>query len=927
MAEGNKREFVLTKFRYAWILDRSKGDTWLYCGPDKPPLEPHQVCVILAGNRFKEVSIEEEQTAIMDYVIANEDQYVILHNPQAQPREQEKGKNDTTPELHRGKIVVKRGPVSFALWPGQAAEVVNGHRMTEDQYLRIRITGDISPDDSIALCELVREEWQPSAAPGAKGSFPLTIGTEYIVRGQKTSFFIPPTGVTVLKATDPVTKDPRDEYVMNGVQLDADEYAALRNRVGRISYVRGSTTVIPCVDQVFQATSGRNSKFKAVSIDENSGVLLRTLAALTPSEIQDRMGDAKVVFTPVSGAVEPAPEPDEGSGPKHVSPIAVTAALPSTSAPSALPATQRLLPSEASEDEEPVEDSEASCEDAPGASLFAIKPEPPTASTEAVAPPPAPPVPPSEGEEDDQEVALPPGTELVVWRQKRLVFPVDGIEIVRKFDAVHILPGTARYVKNLLTGKTRVVEGEVLYLADPRCEEFVTRVIPEDTLLLWFPGSEVHEYDEQLVPCITIPQGTAALIQRNGSEGQRTTRRIIRGYATYFLEWDESLATMKISGSRPGQPKDYREGRTICYLWVEGNRINDAMTGRSREDCEVFVTYTLQVDFDPAHRNDWFNVDDYVYLVCEEVRSRLRGGLLTTPIDSLATDYVGVIRNIVLGTKPEEGHRPGIQFTRCGARLVDVYVNEFTIQDAQLREKLRQLQTQGVTESVDTRKAELSLEGQRRRAGLEKDKLDLELKLAEAKAEQGVAISRATEKQKQEQAAAAEATLLAKAKGEEKRVLEVLQAQGTTSEERRKQEDLLRKHEKVVAQLVADIAVLRQQAEECSVKIEERRLAIKRTDDSEREMTKAQAAATVNASIVPTVAAHLAEIRDSLVADKLVAAFATASSFRGSQIVDLAAQTFSALPGVGRVLEGFRRRSPGDPGRDSDFESDRRRGR
>jgi hypothetical protein len=363
------------------------------------------------------------------FVQALESQYIILHNPETPgTRPMTRGKNEAT-TLQTGKSIVKRGPCEFPLWPGQQAEVVDGHRLTSNQFLRIRVEGEVATDDIKPLQDLIKEDWvapkvaevdsdldetelitasEPPPAPPspqAEVKLPeLTIGSEWIVRGSKTKFFIPPTGVKVLPSTDPVTKS-RDPYVMNGVQLEADEFVTLKNRSGRISYVLGSTTVIPCEDQVFVTDrSGSNPKFKATSIDENSGVLLRTLVAMTPSEIQRRMGsDVWIEFKPIAGSKE--------------------------------------------EEEEDPEDAD------------------PT-----------------------RESSLPPGTQLVVWRTKRLVFPADGIEITRKFEATHILAGTARYVKNFLTGRTRIVQGERLYLADPRCEEFVNRNIPEDVLSLWFPG-------------------------------------------------------------------------------------------------------------------------------------------------------------------------------------------------------------------------------------------------------------------------------------------------------------------------------------------------------------------------------------------------------------------------------------------------------
>ena len=332
MAEG-KKELVLVNNEYAWVKDLSGGMIYVYLGPHKEPLSVDSEIVIQNENR-EFVSIGGGLLKGQTFVQALESQYVILHNPEvAGQRAMTKGKNDAN-QLQTGKSIIKRGPCEFPLWPGQQAKVVDGHRLTSNQFLRIRVEGEIAPADIKPLQDLIMEDWlchkpveaeddrdtllimtadpKPDPSLPAEGELPeLTIGSEWIVRGSKTKFFIPPTGVKVLPSTDPVTRSS-DPYVMNGVQLEADEFVTLKNRSGRISYVLGPTTVIPCEDQVFVTDTRGNPRSKATSIDERSGVLLRTLVAMTPSEIQRRMGsDIRVQFTPQAGASEDLDESED----------------------------------------------------------------------------------------------------------------------------------------------------------------------------------------------------------------------------------------------------------------------------------------------------------------------------------------------------------------------------------------------------------------------------------------------------------------------------------------------------------------------------------------------------------------------------------------------------------------------------------------
>jgi hypothetical protein len=858
MAEG-KKELVLVNNEYAWVKDLSGGQIYVYLGPHKEPLSVDSEIVIQGPNR-EFIPIGGNLLKGVTFTVALESQYVILHNPEVPgQRAMTKGKNDAL-QLQTGKCIIKRGPCEFPLWPGQQAEVVDGHRLTSDQFLRIRVEGEIAEGDTKALQELLKEDWliPKSSAPEdpeeatllimareehksepVEVKLPeLTIGSEWIVRGSKTKFFIPPTGVKVLRATDPVTT-VEDQYVMDGVPLDADEYVVLKNRSGRISYVLGSTTVIPCEDQVFMTNrDGHNPVFKAQSIDENSGVLLRTLVPMTRSMIQKRMGsDIQVQFSPIVNLDD---EVDN-------------------------------------KDEQPSKDS-----------------------------------------------ILPPGTQLVVWREKRLVFPADGIQIIRKFESTHILAGTARYVKNSLTGRTRIVQGECLYLADPRCEEFTSRQLTQDLIPLWFPGTSLEAYNPELVPCITVPQGTAAMILKKGTGS--STRKTIIGYTTYFLEWDETLCEMKLSTSRGGEAKTYQNAIRVCYLWMKSNRINDVLAdGRTREDCEFSVQYTLTVDFEEAHKDSWFNVDDYVFLVCEEVRSRLRGGLLATPISELSTNYVEIIRDIVLGTKPEveppngevniitkladyiTPHRPGVSFPRFGARLVDININAFEIKDPRLQAQLRTLQMAGINESVQTRTAQIALEGAKIRATITREQSTLSTEVTKFQRAQELASTTVEEDTKRKKAEEGQKTALALVEAEKAKALAEISRESELAEKN----DLLLTAQKTTQATVADlelkIATLVQQAGLAALAVTAKDLEIKRQDELDRSRGLAEAAATVNASILPTLGAHLVEIRDSLVGEKLITAFGSVANFRGMDVVELATNTLSALPGIGKVLDRMRR--------------------
>lgn len=838
MANASQRDLILAPNLFAWVLDRTTGQVNVFRGSHKEALSAdHRLVVWRSGQYVELAETDDPGIAIQPFIKANEGQYVVLHNPSKGTREMSNGKNGSIP-LETGKRVILRGPIEFALWPGQEAEVIDGHRLEEGQYLKIRVTGPIEEADAEALWKLVREEWREQAAgkqaegetagekAAAKERFPL--GAEYVVRGSATNFFIPPTGITVVSTNEDDEHDCGEAYscfTRNGVRLAADEYVTLVNRSGRLSYVYGPTTVIPCIDQEFRHNpQTRTFNFKAVAIDENSGVLLRTLSEMTVAEARQRV-----------------------------------------------PGVQILI------------------------------------------------------DDAQDDAKLPPGTQLVVWKENRLVFPADGVEIIRRFEAEHILAGTARYVKNLLTGKTRVIKGEKLYLADPRVEVLVERCLSQEQVALWFPHGG---FDPKLVPCMTVPQGTAAMVLGIDTEGQ-VTRRVLIGHTIHFLEWDETLAVIKISGSRPGEPKDWKNAVSICYLWTSGNRINDVVKGlRSKDDCEFSLEYTLTVDFDREHSDDWFNVDDYVFLVCEEVRSRLLGALLAYPINDIATNFVGLVRDTVLGKKEGEQHRPGIPFARCGAKLMDINVRSFRISDPDLEIQLKKLQKAGVSDSIKTREAEIALDGEQRRLEIERKKLETSVELQRSKVMAAVNMAEAAEEQKRREATCRRSTEEETLKAEhelerlraevEKAKVELQHANAKLRALQKEElEGLAAKLKIATAEAEAHCSDLRAKGELALYAVEQQKARQRLEEFIRQTETNADAMAKVNGSVLPSIASDLHTLADTQMAIKVAEALGRTASFKGMDVNELLAQLAGGSPVVSRALEalkGWMVKTPGSNG-------------
>lgn len=167
-----ERDILVASNEYAYVQDLTKGDIVLYVGPTKISLSNTERIVDLRDGRFVPVRAEEG-LGVSAFVTASSSEYVILENPLKDPSVRPVKGNNGAVELRVGRKVVVPGPATFPLWPGQRARVVEGHSLREDEYLIVRV---VEPTDED----------------------PRPIGTEFIVRGADTSFYLPRTGHEVV---------------------------------------------------------------------------------------------------------------------------------------------------------------------------------------------------------------------------------------------------------------------------------------------------------------------------------------------------------------------------------------------------------------------------------------------------------------------------------------------------------------------------------------------------------------------------------------------------------------------------------------------------------------------------------------------------------------------------------------------------------
>ena len=207
--QGRERDFVLAPNEFVFIQDQTKGHISVYVGPHKNTLASTDSPIVYdrASRRFVQTDL---QKAVQQFPMADEGFYIVLENPTE--KHPDLGVVNSLTKLNSGRKVNIPGPQTFPLWPGQVAQVVEGHRLRTNQYLIVRVYNDEEAQKNQAVIRPAA----PVAPPGNTGSgqdnpqqqiqstpqsssnksiVELTMGKLLVIKGDEVSFYIPPTGI------------------------------------------------------------------------------------------------------------------------------------------------------------------------------------------------------------------------------------------------------------------------------------------------------------------------------------------------------------------------------------------------------------------------------------------------------------------------------------------------------------------------------------------------------------------------------------------------------------------------------------------------------------------------------------------------------------------------------------------------------------
>ncbi|WP_291721417.1 hypothetical protein [Bernardetia sp.] len=658
MSDSNReRDLVLAPNEYAFISDQTKGNINVYVGPYKTSLANTDRPVMFDDEtkRFEKCTLED---SMRSFVIAPEGWYIVLKNPSKDNNPPKVGTSNNLAELNVGRKVNISGPISFALWAGQMARVVRGHNLSSNQYLLVRVYDE----------QQARENWGKSVIKTKEGedkevkelkkvAESLTMGQLLIIRGDAVSFYIPPTGIEVVR-TDSYGYET-DEYVREAVTLERLEYCILLNEDGNKRYIQGPKVVFPEPTEEFIEKNGQR-KFKAIELNEMSGLYIKVIAPYKEGKNEYKEGDELFITGKDQMIYYPRPEHAiirYGKKERHYA-IAIPAG----------------------EGRYYLNRKTGTVALKKGAAMFLP---------------------------DPREFVL--VRRVLTKKQTSLWFPNNN-EAMEYNMAMQSIAKNDNFVTDFeLQEQNQAPEAPQQQLRKKAkiADEVVSDEFNRDSS---FTPPRMVTLDTKFEGAVTIAPWTGYAVLVVSKTGKR---KVIEGPQSYLLEYDEELEGIELS---TGTPKTTANSIKTVYLRVLYNKVSDEIMAESADYTQVRIHLSYRVNFE-GDSEKWFNVENYVKFLTDHMRSYIRNTVRRYPIMEFYANGITILRDAILGESDKKtGKRTGRLFEENGMRIYDVEILDISLGDANIENLLISSQQDTVMQTLrinaEKRKLEFTQESE-----------------------------------------------------------------------------------------------------------------------------------------------------------------------------------------------------------------------
>ena len=277
---NRSKDLVLAINEYVLIQDKTDGKIRTCCGPKMTTISQQQALVTFNSKTKKFDETNDFNRAKQLFISAPEGWYVILKNPTASGKHPVEGINNPPDDMRIGVKVNLPGPTSFALFPGQMAKVIRGHKLRSNQYLVARVYDAAAATENASSATILDADGKEV---NTKEKY--FTGQLLVIKGTEVSFYIPPTGIEVL-----ATEDGND-FVRDAVTLERLEYCILKDESGEKRYCHGPAVVFPKPTETFIQTPQKTITFRALELSEISGIYIKVIAEYEENGVKHPIGE------------------------------------------------------------------------------------------------------------------------------------------------------------------------------------------------------------------------------------------------------------------------------------------------------------------------------------------------------------------------------------------------------------------------------------------------------------------------------------------------------------------------------------------------------------------------------------------------------------------------------------------------------------
>ena len=277
-----QKDLVLSINEFCFLQNKTNGQIKTNVGPLMTTISQQEALVVFNTRTKKFEEIADFEKAKQLFISAPEGWYAILKNPTENGEYPEQGKPNNSVDMKIGTKVNISGPTSFALYPGQMAKVVRGHKLRSNQYLLARVYDATAAKVGMKSATIVDAEGKEVEQKTDE----YFVGQLLIIKGTEVSFYMPPTGIEVI----PVGGN-EDTYVRDAVTLERLEYAILKDEDGEKRYVHGPAVVFPEPTETFVETPKGGTIFRALELSPISGIYVKVIAEYEEDGVVHPIGE------------------------------------------------------------------------------------------------------------------------------------------------------------------------------------------------------------------------------------------------------------------------------------------------------------------------------------------------------------------------------------------------------------------------------------------------------------------------------------------------------------------------------------------------------------------------------------------------------------------------------------------------------------